>query len=1436
MAKQALLWTALPNGYSEDKQSLRVSVLVSPRLDAEADPQQLSSFPDFANWPGTLAGTKFIVHFGADSVAIAGDDTTSDSRIDTTLGGPDTNCWNALFPGATFVRGFGFRDLSNNQVLSYPAANIDALVRNLYSQLAASAQDELPKVSDILGNPTWDGLVTTVAQNDRRFLNHAGSMRDPRRQFSIFGDGGFQNLKGSAQDLALFQLFHTPSSTPEIHQYAVPPGDPKSYAKWLGYKQTALPKPADFEKEIDFHQIVAAMNQYPTLLRRLGLVVDLLIAKTEFGPSANAGLWVEVQLPPGDPGVTRVPDVSARTRTLLDATRFVALPRPIPQPGDYRAVNGLLVLDPKVFKLVQVDADGAGLKVMNFARTLGRMKQEQDQRRDPVSKHEREAGAPALRNAGLMLVHVNRGAMLKNSFTRQKQFNAAAELIQNGASLQPPPELFAEDLVRGYRIDIWNGATQVWRSLCQREAHYDINAGEVAIDVPGEEGTVRLGATKSPDPASNPNLVWLHEALVSWTGWSLCGPAPGKTIHHRRDTADPSMDHVDEVGDADAEVPPGLRLQAAFKVRPGSLPRLRYGRSYWIRARVVDLAGNSLPVNPKDFGPEQPAKNAGAYLRYEPISAPAIALVKPTVATVETPAEGESMERMAVRSFNDTPAKNTVTTTQRARRFAVPARTTHKEAEHHGMLDQGGIVDPVFFAMLAAKDNSLAEEKILTAGPLGTPVETGYAVLREGEALPYLPDPLAVEIAARIFDLPGFNPNTVIRIPLYPSGSAWPDAAPFKLELFEDPSDTPHFDAATRTLFIPLPKAVRATLRLTVKPTQKALELLGVWHWLSPAQRAALQKMARNGQHWMLTPWRTVELVHAVQKPLITPEIMKHTVTRGFAATFALPNFVAKCSIKSTDHLDLLAQWNEPREDVKQATGENRARTDHAFAVKITDAKSYAGTPDYKVEGTDIIRAGGVFHDLVERKIHEFHDTRYRRIEYWFEATTMFREFMPASILTEVVNGTPEPTDKNIKVTGPKVRTWIPSSAPPPAPEVLYVVPTFGWVRSEKKTGKGSWRRGGGLRIYLNRPWNVSGYGEMLAVVLPAAGFTGDPNTQPAKQPLKNFVTQWGNDPIWLSPFVAGAAPKLSNFPLARTAADPSGKWLPSFAPPEEADQPAGPFTATGLSHPESVAFDAQSLVEVAPHDVFYDDERRLWYCDIEATWGLAYSPFVRLALARYQPVSVVGAHLSNIVLADFMPLAADRWLSVTQTAEPRTQRVSVFGSTYSDSSAHVEAEHAPSMSLRLPDGTVVTLEAPDVARSSVIEVWVERFDPSLGEDFGWRREPDAIVRREVTPLKKRPATAKKVTLAKQRARAQELLRRRQFDVLLRDNLIDKIFITPMLWEGAVTLPQAPGGGTRYRLAIAEYEEYLVDDPRPYDPVPTKKDRRLVFIEYVELG
>jgi hypothetical protein len=54
MAKQSLVWTVLPNGFTEDKKSLRVSLLLSPHLEPQGEPEILGTFPDFfadgADW------------------------------------------------------------------------------------------------------------------------------------------------------------------------------------------------------------------------------------------------------------------------------------------------------------------------------------------------------------------------------------------------------------------------------------------------------------------------------------------------------------------------------------------------------------------------------------------------------------------------------------------------------------------------------------------------------------------------------------------------------------------------------------------------------------------------------------------------------------------------------------------------------------------------------------------------------------------------------------------------------------------------------------------------------------------------------------------------------------------------------------------------------------------------------------------------------------------------------------------------------------------------------------------------------------------------------------------------------------------------------------------------------------------------------------------
>ena len=234
------------------------------------------------------------------------------------------------------------------------------------------------------------------------------------------------------------------------------------------------------------------------------------------------------------------------------------------------------------------------------------------------------------------------------------------------------------------------------------------------------------------------------------------------------------------MAEPEAEVPPGLRLADGVQraARLAAAPALR--PQYWIRARVVDLAGNSLAPNPKDFGPESPSKNARTYFRYDPISAPAITLMKQKDGTLEAPAEGESMELMAVRTFNDTPPQNTIPATQHARRVAVPSRTTQREAEQHGLLDRDGLVDPSFFAMLAAKDNSLPQELIETKGPLAEHSRCRRDhICRVARRRPASLSPRAAR--GRPWRRGSSITRTsrgheIIDIPLYPDGATWPDA------------------------------------------------------------------------------------------------------------------------------------------------------------------------------------------------------------------------------------------------------------------------------------------------------------------------------------------------------------------------------------------------------------------------------------------------------------------------------------------------------------------------------------------------------------------------------------------------------------------------------------------------------------------------------------
>src|SRR5262249_55283222 len=130
------------------------------------------------------------------------------------------------------------------------------------------------------------------------------------------------------------------------------------------------------------------------------------------------------------------------------------------------------------------------------------------------------------------------------------------------------------------------------------------------------------------------------------------------------------------------------------------------------------------------------------------------------------------------------------------------------------------------------------------------------------------------------------------------------------------------------------------------------------------------------------------------------------------------------------------------------------------------------------------------------------------------------------------------------------------------------------------------------------------------------------------------------------------------------------------------------------------------------------DPERKLWYCDIEVDPGDAYYPFVRIALARYQAHSVPDAHLSRVVMTDFIQLAPDRTAEVSLSDDRALVEVSGFSgrNRVADLS---RPSFLPSEAPAAIDG-VVARDAP--LASTTVRVALERRLAGVPGDLGWER------------------------------------------------------------------------------------------------------------------
>ena len=145
--------------------------------------------------------------------------------------------------------------------------------------------------------------------------------------------------------------------------------------------------------------------------------------------------------------------------------------------------------------------------------------------------------------------------------------------------------------------------------------------------------------------------------------------------------------------------------------------------------------------------------------------------------------------------------------------------------------------------------------------------------------------------------------------------------------------------------------------------------------------------------------------------------------------------------------------------------------------------------------------------------------------------------------------------------------------------------------------------------------------------------------------------------------------------------------------------------------------------------------------------------------------------------------------------------------------------------------GQTQTRVPANISSKNTFEVWVENLNEQNGEDFGWE-----IMHEDNLQI---PVTSARVIRGGQSTTGNDKVESQQrFNAgneLLTDNTNTYFAVAP-IWEHDVTVPDTVGETGRYRLVIAEYEEYLVDDDLPYEIVPEKKDCRLVFVEHIQLN
>jgi hypothetical protein len=1301
MPQQQIIWTVLPNGRKPNgaTEKLMLSVVASPRLRLDdGGAGVLQSFPDFLDWPARVQQSLTGIDLFID------DDEAHPISATIVTGAPaqhaPSDVWNALFAPTTLVRSQHFEGFQQQPVVTYPVSGVAAQLQAGYTSLASNApfrpadkatfRQSFANLAAAPSPSVTAGMRTMLARLPELHTASADELADMHRELSAsllhpHPDMSFDEKLAGLHQVAGALARSAPAGQPvslvadtdhpagPFAEFAAFHGRPANSERPASVNSAAAPN-----NDIDFHRALTALGEYPWLMRQLRLIIDLEVDASRL-PKSSIGAVRRLRAQPHfSAAATDGSGYTPFTKYILDSDMngplpfqvFLAAPRGAETPAtvgsQFEVLAGFLNLgltrppppptDDLQFDVFNIDVDGTAKKVLN---TIQMFANDDGTQATPVGASA-DLAAPALQTSGLMLVRTGQANALMSDV-------AAARAHDNDRVAGRRAVLVAEDLVRGYRIDVRHFppgvGTGVWMSLHQRTGDFVFKRdGASDLQLLGivDEGFVQPVVAQDPN-SGDTDPIYIHETYAHWQGWSLSAPFPANPVGLTRGQSNVPT------------VPAGLKqVETSIQAVPTTLPRLRFGHSYQMRVRTVDLAGNGLTLaeaqNVLDLlaaqsRPEVFLPIAGQqlpYRRFDPIVSPAIVLREELTA-------GETADVMVIRSNG--PGTTTASYATGLHdplyhgfndRHIVPPKSPQRMAERHGRLDaafgvsgQPQSVFPIFgrgsgtlndtsiinissgqpedLPNVVHADGTGAQTTIphglrLIADHEGS--SSGYTVHYEEQLrLPYLPDPMAD--GAALFGLPGSanakslvlvegsSPGTVgllqpqpelLPDPAlkqlgsltkigFPPVKQWPELRCFRLRL--DGADPAAGTAPTwsetngaRMLTVRLAPAEVCTVFISTYPRSEDVNLFGLhfsWSRLgAPEGERDFIQLAQHGALAMLTPARKVTLVHAVQQPLLVPQIdgTQFAANRFPNDTVAHIEGRFKINGRSTEKLDLLASWKEPRQD----TEGTRTVDTHVLEVPIhlDDNPPILLNPDPVPIGT-YTQATDRFEfnaprDQSDRRSflarHEFGDTRHHHVTYSLVATTRFKEYFPESI-------TRDPAKLVCTAT---FQFDVLNSVIPPALDITSIVPAFQWDRPPDGTSRS--RLGGWLRVYLGETWFATGEGEALAVVGDASSGGG---VVAAADPL--HATTFATQPIAIIPKVT-------------------------------------PVTVAGQ--------------KIYPFAVHHDDEVGLWYADLAFDVSGLYFPFVRLKLARFQQQSLPALQLSKMVDAGFYQLTPDRTVTLT--------------------------------------------------------------------------------------------------------------------------------------------------------------------------------------------